>query len=135
MVLQLAGVDGGEVAVESYRGRTVVLHVFSTWAEGALQDVDQLKALYKRGDRRVAIIGVALDPEGARFVIPWRRALAVPYVLAVASPAVREGNTPLGHIAEVPTTILLGPDGRELMRLTRALAPGELERLVAQAQR
>jgi hypothetical protein len=133
--LELSNVDGGEVDIADYRGRVLVLHVFATWADGALLDVDQLSALYRRGDRCIAMVGIAVDPEGYRLVGPWRRSLKIPYVLTVASDALRAGQTPLGRVEAVPTTILVDPQGREAVRIERALGPGELAREVGKLRR
>ena len=79
------------------------------------------------------MIGLALDEEGYQLVAPWRAASQVRYQVALASDAVRAGQSPLGPIAVVPTTIVLDRAGRPVARVERQLAAGELDALIDRA--
>jgi hypothetical protein len=129
IAMVLAAVDGGEIDLTSLRGRVVVLHVFTTWSLEATADVPQLSEAAARGET-VAVVGLALDPEGYQVVAPWRRALDVTYLLAVADGDVRDGRSPLGPLQAVPATIILDARGVVVHRLDRPLADGELARLL-----
>lgn len=128
--LVLPALDGGTINVARYRGRVVVLHFFATWDTVSNMDVDQLRA--DAGDAEV--IGVALDVDGRVLVAPWRDAMGVRYLIGLATPAVRAGQTVLGRIDKVPTTIVLDRRGVEIARVERGLAPGELSKLIARAR-
>jgi hypothetical protein len=123
MSLVLPAADGGEIDLAAYRGKTVVLHVFTTWSLGATADVAQLTAVK---DPFVAVIGIALDLEGYAVVKPWRAALGVRYLVALADDDFRAGNSRLGRVAEVPTTIVLDPAGAITHWIARPLGDGEL---------
>lgn len=128
--LQIEALEGGQIELRRYRGRPVVLHFFTTWSLGAQADVDQLTAAKERHGDEVVIVGVAMDQDGYRLVAPWRRASRVPYLVGLASPELVAGRTPLGRIAEVPTTVVLGPEGTIRRRIDRPLAAGELSALL-----
>lgn len=130
--LELPALDGGTASLDRLRGQVVVVHVFATWSVAAQLDVEQLAAADLRPD--VAVVGVALDPDGHALVAPWRAAASVHYLIALADDAVRAGTSPLGPVPEVPVTLVLDPAGRVVHRLARQLAPGELDRLVAGAR-
>jgi peroxiredoxin len=132
--LELEALDGGEVDLASYRGRIVVVHVFATWAPAAHGDVDQLTAAMRDRAPDLVVVGIALDPEGHRFVSPWRRAAGVTYLILLADDRVRAGQSGIGRVREVPTTLVLDRKGRVVARIERALAPGELEELLGRCR-
>jgi hypothetical protein len=126
--LVLPAVDGGEIDVVEHRQQVVVLHVFTTWSLGATGDVAQLQVADSRDD--TVVIGIALDVEGYALVAPWRRALGVTYLIAVATDSFRAGGSPLGAVNAVPITIVLDRKGRIARRIDRQLADGELARVI-----
>jgi peroxiredoxin len=128
--LRLAALDGGELSLGSLRGRTVVLHLFETGTAAAIPDSEQLAQLAAAEPRRCEVIGVALDHSGYQVVAPWRNALHLRYVIALASDELRAGDGPLGPIRVLPTTVVIDPDGRVAARIERPLRPGELEQVV-----
>lgn len=130
VTLVLPAVDGGEVELGAYRGQVVVLHVFTTWSLAATGDVAQLSEADDRDD--TVVVGIATDPEGSTTVVPWRKALGVRYLVALADDAFREGRTAVGKIAEVPATIVLDPSGVIARRIDRQLAQGELAAVIAE---
>lgn len=129
--LVLPALDGGEIDLARYRGQIVVLHAFTTWSMAAQADVEQLVEAHRDNSHRVHVIGLALDPDGYRLVAPWRRAMHVPYLITLATEAVRAGRSALGRIAEVPTTVVLGADGAVVARVDGQLAPRQLRELLA----
>jgi cytochrome c biogenesis protein CcmG, thiol:disulfide interchange protein DsbE len=130
VALVLPAVDGGEVELASYRGQVVVLHVFTTWSLAATGDVAQLAEADARDD--TVVVGVATDPEGSTTVVPWRKALGVRYLVALADDAFRDGRTAVGKVVEVPATIVLDPSGVIARRIDRQLAQGELAAVIAE---
>ncbi len=130
MALVLPAADGGEIDLAAYRGKRVVLHVFTTWSLGATADVPQLIAVK---DPSVAVIGIALDLEGYAVVRPWRHALGVRYLVALADDDFRAGNSAFGRVAEVPTTIVLDAAGEITHWIARPLGDGELAAMLSSA--
>ena len=128
MVLRAA--DGGDIDVLDYRGKVVVLHVFTTWSLGATGDVAQLAEAHARPGKEVVVIGIATDLEGYAVVAPWRSALDVRYLIALADEGFRAGDSPLGDVPAVPTTILLDRNGSVARVIDRQLNPGELARAI-----
>lgn len=133
--LTLPALDGGEIRVHDHRGAPVVLHFFTTGPLSVSMDVDELQALHDRAGREVAIVGVSLDDTGYRVVAPWRDAMGIDYLIALATGDLRAGRTALGRITTVPTTVVLRGDGTIFRVLERPLAAGEIERLVDAARR
>ncbi len=126
-------VDGGELITTRYRGKVLVLHLFSTWAIGAETDLEQLKAAATADN--VAVLGIALDPDGYPLVAPWREVHKVGYLIAVADAEMRAGHSPLGRIKVVPTTVVLDERGRLARRIEGPLAPHQLQRIIDEVGR
>jgi peroxiredoxin len=129
--LRLDALDGGEVDTAGYRGRVVVLHLFTTDSTAAQLDADQLDQLHQREPRRAVVIAIAMDKAEYSMINAWRRGMAARYLVAVADDGMRRGAGPLGLIRTVPTTVVLDRAGRAVHRLERPLERGELARLVA----
>jgi peroxiredoxin len=134
IALTLPALDGGEIDLAAHRGQVVVLHVFTTWSLAATGDVPQLQAAADRG-KDVVVIGIALDPEGRALVAPWRAALSVSYLVALADPAFVDGQSDLGRFAAVPATVVLDRTGRVARRIDRQLAAGELAGVIDEVSR
>ncbi len=126
LYLQVEAVDGGAIELRSYRGRPVVLHVFTTWSLAAQNDIPQLVEAHEQLRERLAFIGLALDLDGHRLVAPWRSANQIEYLIATAGTNIASGISSLGKISAVPTTIVLAPDGTVAHWLARPLQNGEL---------
>ncbi len=123
--LTLEAADGGEIDVAAYRGEVVVIHVFTTWSIEATGDAPLLDEADRADD--VVVIGIALDLEGYAVVAPWRKALGVDYLIAVADDAFRTGGGPLGSVNAVPFTVILDRTGRIVKRIDRPLRDGDLD--------
>lgn len=132
IALTLPALDGGELAVASYRGKVVVLHVFTTWSLAAQAEVEALSAADAAED--VVVVGIALDPEGRMLVAPWRNGAGVRYLVALADAPTVAGQGPLGALPAVPITIVLDREGRIAARADRQLAPGELDAMISSAR-
>ena len=133
--LRLPALDGGVVDLANYRGRVLVVHCFTTWALAAQLDLEQLVSVHTRYSGDVIVIGVALDPDGFRLVSPWRKATHTPYMIALANDVVRAGDSSLGRIGEVPTTLLIARDGTVAKRITGPLSAGQLDPLISRLLR
>lgn len=131
--LVLPALGGGDIDFAGFRGRMLLVHVFATWAMPVQDDAERIQRSLVEIPS-LAVVGVALDLEGGEVVRPWRRAMEVTYPIALASDAVRRGQSPLGPTSQVPISLLYDADGRLLRRWDGPLGePGiaEIRRLAA----
>ncbi len=105
----LAALDGGEGALSDHRGSWVVLTFWATWCGPCRFEMPTLERLHRgRSERGLAVVGVALDADGAA-VGPFVREheLSFPILLDPA------GEVGRGYRAEsIPLTYLIDPGGR-----------------------
>jgi thiol-disulfide isomerase/thioredoxin len=79
LALAGTGIDGRPVALQSLRGKPVLVHYWATWCEPCKVDIAQIRELYaKYGPKKFAVVGIALDTDKtalAKFLaakpIPW----------------------------------------------------------------
>jgi hypothetical protein len=126
--LTLPSLDGGFIDFAELRGKTLVVHVFTTWAMPAAADAEHLREL-ARGRHDVAVVGVALDRGRANVVRAWRRATEVEYPIALADEAVRAGRSLLGPTGQVPITLLYDRRGRLARRWDGPLGETAIEEI------
>ena len=120
--------DGQPFHLAEQRGQLTILHLFTTWAASAQEDVMQLKRVVAR----VQVFGILVDPEGQRLIDAWQRGSGATWPIAFVTPEAAEAY--LGA-KMIPTTLLLDRDGKVAWRRDGPLAPGELERAVEQVAR
>ncbi len=126
--LRLPASTGGEVTLESFRGRPLVVVFFATWAERADALLPQLQRL--AAESRLEVVAVALD-EDPRFVAPFvrRHALRFPVLLDPGGET-SERELPLRVL---PTVAVLDANGR-VSQLHEQLRKGVLKRIAARAK-
>ena len=108
---------GRRLSFEDFRGRLVLVNFWATWCGPCVREMPSLARLHARlGSTDVAIVALSEDRLGWKKIAPFRAAHGL-------------GNLPMFHdagsrtmfaaqVGGLPTTILLGRDGRELGRLT-----------------
>ncbi len=125
----LKGVYGNPVSLADHRGKPVVVDFWATWCVPCIYQVPELNAFWKihREADDVAVIGVAVDVEGASAVAPWIEEKGVEYQIAIGDEGLAREFGVLGF----PTLAIISPDGNIESRHVGLIEVEELERLVA----
>ncbi len=121
--------DGNPVSLSQFRGKTVVVDFWATWCPPCIYQVPELNAFWEahkdRGD--VAVLGVAVDVEGAEVVAPWVAEQSVRYTVLLGSERLANEFGVLGF----PTLVLITPSGKIESLHVGLIEAEELEELVA----
>ena len=100
---------GQEVSLADYRGKTVVLDFWATWCLPCIYQIPVLNEFWRAheavGD--VAVIGVAVDVEGAEIVAPWIEEHGVEYQIVIGDERLARKFGAMGF----PTLAIITPDG------------------------
>jgi cytochrome c biogenesis protein CcmG/thiol:disulfide interchange protein DsbE len=105
----LPDLEGKPVRLADFEGRALVLDFWATWCPPCLFQVPELNAFWKKhrdaGD--VAVVGVAVDAEGAEVVGPWVAEQGVEYPILVGD----EDQARRFGAQGFPTIAIVRPDG------------------------
>lgn len=112
--------DGSEAGLESFAGKTILVNYWATWCGPCEREMPSLGALQKaRGSDKFEVVAISIDSD--EDVDYAKRRLTE---LGAANIAFRHAPLDRGDIvygAEVqgfPTTIIYGPDGLEIARVS-----------------
>jgi hypothetical protein len=108
---------GGVVDLARLRGNVVLLDVFATWSVDSTAEVPTLRALLGSYEGRgLSMVSIAFDSGVPTLVRTFAETLGISWTVALATPELVEGRSPLGPIPGVPRTLLL--DRRGYVRFT-----------------
>jgi cytochrome c biogenesis protein CcmG, thiol:disulfide interchange protein DsbE len=115
--------DGKSFDISSEKGNVVLLNVWATWCGPCRVEIPELQALHKKYNTRgFKVVGVSLDEGGDAEVKKFVAEKDVTYPIAIDAE---------GRIANIlrttvlPTTVLVGRDGRIVWRKVGAIQPNE----------
>jgi thiol-disulfide isomerase/thioredoxin len=112
--LELVDLDGRRHDLQAHRGKVVLVNFWATWCEPCRHEMPSIQRLRDRlGDKRFAVLLVNVDEPEARvrrYVDEVR--LDLPIVLDPGKRATSQWGVKI-----LPSTFLVGPDGRVRYRL------------------
>jgi peroxiredoxin len=113
--LALPQLSGGTLSLEALRGRPVVVTLFTTWCFRCQAEAPALQRLHERfGPRGLAVLGVAMNSEGARpteLVRIYVEDCGFRFPILLAVPDDLELIGAFGKTPQIPRTLLLDRGG------------------------
>ena len=129
---RLPDINGKLVRFQDFDADLVLIDFWGTWCQPCLQSIPHLVDLQERMGRRLAVIGVACEPEAtdqaAIRVSETIKRLKINYPVLISR---NDGSCPLQealHVQAFPTMILVDREGRVLWR-DQGSTPTTLSRL------
>jgi len=126
---ELKDVDGNPISLADHRGKPVLIDFWATWCVPCIYQVPELNAFWNmhREADDVAVIGVAVDVEGASVVGPWVEEKGVEYQIAIGDETLARSFGVMGF----PTLAIITADGDIESLHVGLIEVEELERLLA----
>jgi hypothetical protein len=111
-------VDERPVSSEATRGKPTVIAFVNTGSLPAQAQVDFLVVMAKHDADKVNYAAVALEArENREMVELYKKALAIPFPVALADESTAAGGGPFGDVTAVPVTVILDREGRVVLRV------------------
>jgi thiol-disulfide isomerase/thioredoxin len=129
---ELPDLTGKPVHLSDFRGKTVVIDFWATWCPPCVFQVPELNALWQahKDSGDLAVVGVAVDAEGAEVVKPWVEEQGVTYTILLGNEDLAREFGVLGF----PTVVLVKPDGTVDSLHVGLIEHAELEELLPPAK-
>lgn len=129
--LELEQVGGPRIARKDMGNKVLLINFLSTWCFPCLSVIDGLKRLQAEyGGENFSVIAVGMDLEGPLVLAPFAEHYRLTFPLLCADDAMRQGQTPFGKVVSLPTTFLIGKDGKLKAAFEGLTSQAELEKLV-----
>ncbi len=110
---------GRPITLDTFRGRAVVLNLWATWCVPCRKEMPSLDRLQARlGGPRFLVLPLSIDHQGMAVVAPFYRELGLTAFGIYLDPT-GTATSVLG-VEGIPTTLLIGTDGREVGRVSGA---------------
>lgn len=127
---------GAKKTLSDFRGKVVLLNLWATWCLPCRHEMPSLDRLQKElGSDQFEVVALSLDRAGLKAARAFFDEIKIAHLKLYIDPTMKAGNGL--RAVGMPTTILIGKDGRELGRL-----PGPAEwdsaaakKLIAEALR
>jgi len=140
----LADIDPGQLALEdtrgariqlgAFNGEVVLVNFFATWCFFCLGDIPRLEQLQEtRGKDGLQVIGVGLDREGVQVLEPFRQFYHLTYPILVGADRFGREGLPFAPVTVLPTSYLVGRDGRVLEKWEGVLPAKLLDEMIDRA--
>ena len=109
--------DGTKRSLADFRGKIVLLNFWATWCGPCVREMPSLERLHKKlaGDG-FTVLALSEDRKGWDKITPFRKEIGLTVL-----PLYHDVSSKMMFAAKItglPTTILIGRDGKELGRLT-----------------
>jgi len=125
----LTDIEGNVHKLSSYRGKDVVVVIWTTWCGGCKLEIPHLKELHKTFDREKLAI-LSISNESPTLLKDFVTKKSIPYtVLSGSGPL----PAPFGEVKYIPSSFYIDPEGKFKLAATGLVPTGDAEAIV-QAQ-
>jgi peroxiredoxin len=122
---------GNEVSLAALKGKVVVVDFWATWCPPCRVEIPGYIEMQKKyGQDGLVIVGVSLDQKGPKHVQKFVEANAMNYTVVMGDNAAVDA---FGGFQAIPTTFLIGRDGRIVHEKTGAMHSDAYEAIVKKA--
>ncbi len=104
----LVDTKGKKISLSKYRGKVVILDFWATWCPPCRRGIPDLIDIQKQYKNKVAVIGVSLDTDTKKNVVPFIKNFGINYPIVYANEKIVNDY---GNIQAIPTTFIINKKG------------------------
>ncbi len=105
----LTDTKGNQIKLSDYRGKVVILDFWATWCPPCRRGIPDLIDLQKTYKNKLAVIGISLDTDSKKDVVPFIKEYGINYKVAYGDNNVVQKY---GNIQSIPTTFIIDQNGK-----------------------
>jgi|Deesub1362B_J571_1020462.scaffolds.fasta_scaffold00163_43 cytochrome c biogenesis protein CcmG/thiol:disulfide interchange protein DsbE len=106
----LKDIKGNNVSLSDFRGKIVILNFWATWCPPCRKEIPVFIKLYEKyKNEGLIIIGISLDKEGKKVIIPFVKKFGINYPILIGT---KEVENAYGGIRGIPTTFIIDKEGK-----------------------
>jgi thiol-disulfide isomerase/thioredoxin len=123
--------QGETVSLAKFKGKPVLVNLWATWCAPCIKEMPSLDAAAAMANGKVHVLAVSQDMQREK-VAPFFAARKLGHLAPYADPDL---GLSIAYKANLPTTIMLDAEGRELWRVSGAMdwAGTDAQALIAEA--
>ncbi len=126
---QLANLSGQTVSLNDYRGKVVLLNFWATWCPDCREEMPTLEAVYQKLHAKgFEVVAPSVDDDGRKAVMPFVAKNSPSFTILLSDPKTAEAYGVRG----IPSSFLIGPDGKVVKHYLGGVEPQELENDILQ---
>ncbi len=127
--------SGRSPTLNQFRGTSILVNVWATWCPPCKEEMTSLDHLaLLLANKDIKIVPISIDVSGATTVRTFYKTLGLNHLLLYVDPSKRVMDAL--RITGIPTTLLIGRDGREIGRMIGPAqwdTPGSVKRILEYA--
>ena len=105
----LLDTKGKKIRLEDYRGKIVIIDFWATWCPPCRRGIPDLIKIQKEYKNKVAVIGISLDTDTKKDVIPFIKNEGINYPVVYANQKVVEEY---GNVEAIPNSFVINKNGK-----------------------
>jgi len=111
----LHDISGRIVSTADWKGKVVILNFWATWCPPCREEIPELVQLQAHYKDKLLIIGASEDDDGPQRVLQFAQRYGMNYPIVMAT---RELIDNYGGVPALPTSFIIDPQGRVMMKHT-----------------
>ena len=104
----LVSTDGKDIRLSEYKGKVVIIDFWATWCGPCRKGIPDLIELQKEFGKEIVVIGISLDTDTKREVIPFMQKIGINYPVAYGT---LEVTQQYGGVEAIPTSFVINKKG------------------------
>lgn len=113
--ISLSTLDGKQVALESLRGKVVLINFWATSCPGCVKEMPQIAETWRKYHKRgLEVVAVAMSYDPPEYVRNYTRQNALPFTVALDADG--KAAQAFNQVKLTPTTFIIGKDGHILQQ-------------------